>query len=105
MRRRWEEIPFATLAPALGCGMAASIAVFDYSFALLAVGMFFILGAAMIAWWRNRLRFSFWLAHASILLAGLLLALSRRDGFSSIDVRALLARSRIPVDELLLFDG
>jgi len=105
MMRRWAEIPFATLAPLLGCGIATSIAVVEYSFTLLAVGTVCILGAAVIAWGRNRLQLSAWLAHASILLCGLLLALSRRDGFSSIDVRALLAHSRLPVAELLLFDG
>lgn len=101
----WEESPFVALTACLAAGIAASSLIGQYFFVVLVLADAALIAAAWLALIRNRPDPCLALGLVAVLLAGALLGLAHRDGYPGDDVRALLARASLPLDELLLLDG
>ncbi len=102
---RCGDAPFVPLTLCLAVGIAASSWLSSFCFDLWAFAAGALAGAALLAWFRERLRLSLALALSSMALGGLLMGLAERDGYAADDVRSLLAAHLLPLGGQVLLDG
>ena len=92
-----------TLAFVLGIVLARGCP--EYNFSGSVAGVLILIAAAGLSLYRNRLTAAWILGMVSVVLCGLLTALSHRDDFPENDVRALLIDGSFTINEPLAFDG
>ena len=105
MPGHWGEIPLAAVILCLVSGIGLGSIVTQYYFALLVLGSVSLVCAGSMALLRNRWAVSRAAGLATIILAGLMLALAQRDGRSDADVRVLLSQGLLPLNEAVAFDA
>lgn len=105
MPGHWGEIPLAAVILCLVSGITLGSIVVHYNFALFALGSISLIGAALIALCRNLFAIARAAGLSTIIVAGLMLALAQRDSRSDSDVRGLLSRGLLPLNEAVSFDG
>ncbi|MBM3790222.1 MAG: ComEC family competence protein, partial [Acidobacteria bacterium] len=102
---RLGEVPFFGLSSALAAGLAGSGAVLHYSFAALLLAAGLLLLAAGIALGRKRPVLALVTALGGVFMGGMTLGLARRDAPPRDSVASLLSRGRLPLGDVIEFDG
>jgi hypothetical protein len=102
---RHSICPAALITLAFAAGIALSLICRACSFSGFVVGNALLLCASSLAWRRNRLALSLTLGLAAIGVSGLMFAIAHRDGRDKTDLRFLISRRFIPLDEPISFEG
>lgn len=97
--------PAAAVALAFAFGIACALVCREYAFIAFVIAAGSLIAASFTAWRRRRTGIAWILALASIFMAGLLTALAHRDAFPDDDLRALISRHELPIEEPVLFEG
>lgn len=102
---RQSKLPAVSIAFSFSLGIAASQICREYSFAGLIAGDLALILAAFLALRSKRLSLSLTAGLAAILIAGLLMALAERDGFSGSHIRSQIAKRLFPLGEPVSFEA
>ncbi len=102
---RQSDSPAAAAALAFSLGIGFSLLISECSFAGLAFAGAFLAAASFLALRRSRLPLALALGLAAICLGGMLTAIAQRDGYSDADLRSLLPRHALRLNEPVSFEG
>ncbi len=105
MAGRWGEAPFAALSAALALGIGLAQLADRCWFAGAALACLATVAGATCSARAGRQALALWLALCAITQGGALLALARREGYPDRDVRALLSRGALPLNQPVGFDA
>ena len=102
---RQSKQPLVSVTASFSIGIALSLVCREYSFAGLITADMALILAAFLALRRERLALSLGTGLAAILIAGLLMTLAERDGFSESDIRCQISKRSFPLSEPVSFEG
>ena len=105
MSGRWGEIPFAALSAALALGIWLAQLGARCWFTGVALGCLASIGAAAFSARAGRHACALWLSLWAVTQCGGLLVLVRRDAYPNHDVRTLLSRGALPLNQPVGFDA